>query len=176
MKVETPRDTVSQGHVTLAIFGWVLLGISVLASALALLPVESLVLRRLSRLSKDVQQVSLQNGGGQRVRPQGNDELGHLAADINATLQALETADHQRAHLQQLHQEMAQTALAAGDCFFVATAPRSDTKIADSDIALEWHGNISRLLGLREGEFPRTLEAWKTHVHPEGLGTAAPFL
>ncbi len=167
LKVVTPRDTVNQGHTTLAIFGWVLLGMSALSSALALLPVESLVLRRLSQLSKDVQQVRLHMGGGQRVRPQGQDELGHLASDINATLQALETADRQRARSQALHQEMAQAALAAGDCFFVATATASDAASGDADILLEWQGNISHLLGLPEGEFPRTLKEWKTYVHPE---------
>ncbi len=167
LKVVTARDTVNQGHATLAIFGWVLLGMSVLASALALLPVESLVLRRLSQLSKDVQQVRLHMGGGQRVRAHGGDELGHLASDINATLQALETADRARARSQELHQEMAQAALAAGDCFFVATAPAAHEIRCDADVLLEWQGNISHLLGLPEGEFPRNLEEWETYVHRE---------
>ena len=36
-----------------------------------------------------------------------------------------------------------------------------------ADISLEWQGNIGRLLGLDEGEFPRTLNQWQNYVHPE---------
>ena len=174
LTVTAPRDTMRQGHDTLAIFGWMLFGMSILASLLALLPVESLVLRRLSQLSSDVQNLSLAQEPGQRVRAQGQDELGHLASDINATLWALEVADGQRARSQQLHQEMAEAALAAGDCFFVANVPiarntegDADGKADDAEIALEWRGNIARLLGLEEGEFPRTLAQWREYVHPE---------
>ena len=180
LSVTTPRDTMKQGHATLEVFGWILLSTSIIASFLALLPVEGLVLRRISQLSSDVQKLRLEDGHGQRVRAQGHDELGHLASDINATLWALEVADGQRARSQELHQEMAQAALAAGDCFFVATAaepaPQSNSRWADkdqisrefgADITLEWQGNIDRLLGLPEGEFPATLKAWQEHVHPE---------
>ena len=136
-----------------------------------MLPVESLVLRRLSQLSSDVQHLQLQNGARQRVRAQGHDELGHLASDINATLRALESADRQRARSQELHQEMAQAVLAAGDCFFVATPPADKTALATTDygadISLEWQGNIAHLLGLPADEFPRTLDQWRSYVHPE---------
>ena len=182
--VTSPRDTMQQGHETLTVFGWILLGMSIIASWLALLPVESLVLRRVSQLSSDVQRLRLGQGQIQRVRAQGGDELGHLASDINATLRALEIADGERARSQELHQEMAQAALAAGDCFFVASAPPSDSANAPAtasrwaekardrgefgdDIALEWQGNIARLLGLEEGEYPRTLSEWKSYVHPD---------
>ncbi len=179
LQVVMPRDTMRQGYATIEAFGWILLTMGFTACALALLPVESLVLRRVSQLSKDVQRVRLARGGGQRVRSQGHDELGLLAQDINATLHALEAADQARAHSQELHQEMAQAALAAGDCFFVAT--HQPTELApfdasshvegkpafDADIALEWQGNIARLLGLNEGEFPRTLREWQQYVHPE---------
>ncbi len=184
LRVVMPRDTMKQGEAAAEAFGYVLLAMGVFACLLALLPVESLVLRRVSQLSKDVQKLRLASGRGQRVRRQGRDELGLLARDINATIAALEIADQQRAHSQQLHQEMAQAALAAGDCFFVATAhpnfhrtaPGEETPEHNDDgeklsggapIALEWQGNIGRLLGLQEGEFPRTLRAWKEFVHPE---------
>ena len=171
LTVTAPRDTMKQGYATAEAFGYGLLAMGVFACLLALLPVESLVLRRVSQLSKDVQQLRLSPGRAQRVRWQGHDELGHLAQDINATLRALEVADGQRARSQELHQEMAQAALAAGDCFFVATAPgRGESKLKSefgADISLEWQGNIGRLLGLDEGEFPRTLSAWQEYVHPE---------
>ncbi len=172
LSVTSPRDTMDQGHKTLSVFGWILFGMSALASALALLPVEVLVLRRLSRLSKDVQQIKRGGSLTKRVRVQGRDELGALSSDINATLQALEEADAQRTRSQELHQEMAQAALAAGDCFFVATAPaggavKGENAEFGADISLEWQGNISRLLELPDGEFPRTLGEWKSYVHPE---------
>ena len=175
LRVTLPRDTMNQGHATVAAFGWILLVTGVIACGLALLPVESLVLRRLSQLSSDVQHLQLQNGARQRVRAQGHDELGHLAYDINATLRALEKADRQRALSQALHQEMAQAVLAAGDCFFVATPPANSfdaalaTDKADygADVTLEWQGNIAHLLGLPADEFPRTLAQWRSYVHPE---------
>ncbi len=172
IRVVMPRDTMQQGQATVEAFGYVLLTMGVIACALALLPVESLVLRRVSQLSSDVQKLRLADGRGQRVRRQGHDELGHLAEDINATLRALEVADQQRARSQELHQEMAQAALAAGDCFFVATAHQSPHETGakaefGANITLEWQGNIARLLGLDESEFPRTLVEWKQYVHPE---------
>ena len=171
IQVVGPRDTMRQGRTTQKIFGWVLLFMGIIACNLALLPVESLVLRRLSQLSKDVQEIKSGDSSTGRVRVRGHDELGHLASEINATLQALEEADSQRARSQELHQEMAQAALAAGDCFFVATAPEADNPYALSefgaDIELEWQGNIARLLGLEQGKFPRTLGEWKAYVHPE---------
>ena len=177
LQIVMPRDTMRQGYATIEAFGWVLLTLGFIACALALLPVESLVLRRVSRLSKDVQQVRHAQGRGQRVRYQGHDELGLLAQDINATLHALEAADQARARSQELHQEMAQAALAAGDCFFVATShePTNIELTGASEvkpefgapIALEWQGNIARLLGLDEGDFPRTMDEWKHYVHPE---------
>ena len=185
LQIVTPRATMKQGRATAEAFGYGLLAMGIFACLLALLPVESLVLRRVSQLSKDVQQLRFSQGRGQRVRAQGHDELGLLAQDINATITALEIADQERARSQQLHQEMAQAALAAGDCFFVATAKEPKTR-ADNEneraeartkpgfgahIALEWQGNIGRLLGLSEDEFPRTLGEWKEYVHPEDWET-----
>ena len=180
LQVITPRDTMKQGHATVEAFGYGLLTMGIFACLLALLPVESLILRRVFQLSSDVQHLRIGEGGSQRVRPQGHDELGHLAEDINATLRALEIADQQRARSQRLHQEMAQAALAAGDCFFVATAQETErdetSQIAidaegkpefGAQTTLEWQGNIERLLGLEEGQFPRTLSDWKEYVHPE---------
>ena len=180
LQVVTPRNTVKQGHATIKVFGWTLLTIGFIACALALLPVEFLVLRRIFQLSNDVQEVRLVEGRSHRVRSQGHDELGHLSANINATLSALEIADQQRVHSQALHQEMAQAALAAGDCFFVATSNESDSSELQkntgdtkqkrdfgSDVTLEWQGNIGRLLGLAENEYPCTLREWKEFVHPE---------
>ena len=183
LQVAMPRDTMRQGTATIEAFGWLLLTMGLIACALALLPVESLVLRRVSQLSRDVQRLRHAPERGQRVRDQGHDELGLLAHDINATLHALETADQARAHSQELHQEMAQAALAAGDCFFVATSHRhgeaeivGETEIVGEAeakpgvgdlVALEWQGNIARLLGLGEGDFPRTMDEWKQYVHPE---------
>ena len=181
IRVESRRVTVIQGRATLQVFGFVLFITGLAACVMALLPVESLVLRRLSQLSSDVQNLRLTGGHGQRVRAQGKDELGRLASDINATLWALEVADGQRARSQQLHQEMAEAALAAGDCFFVANVPTSSApassapasgapatgEVGDAQIALEWRGNIAKLLGLQEGESPRTLAQWRDYVHPE---------
>ena len=166
LRVETARDTLSQGRRTLQLFGWVLLATGVLTCVLALWPVERLVLRRLGRLSRDVREIQSEGGALARVTPLGNDELGRLASDINATLDALEAADAQRAESQALSHEMAQAALAAGDCFFVAIFEDHDNQNWQ-DAALEWQGGIDTLLGCAPDQTPRTLEEWKTYVHPE---------
>ena len=36
-----------------------------------------------------------------------------------------------------------------------------------ADDALEWFGNIEKMLGFEPGEFPRTIEAWVRRIHPE---------
>ena len=168
LRVETPRETMTQGHETLRAFGWVLLATGILACALALCPVEHLVLRRLSRLSRDVRAIRSEAGAVHRVTALGSDELGRLATDINATLQALEVADAQKAESQALYQEMAQAALAAGDCFFVAIlAPGPTLEAALEHSQLEWQGSIGQLLDCPGEQTPRTLGQWKTFVHPE---------
>ena len=62
LTVTTPRDTMKQGYATAEAFGYGLLAMGVFACLLTLLPVESLVLRRVSQLSKDVQQLRLIQG------------------------------------------------------------------------------------------------------------------
>ena len=167
LRVETSRDTMNQGQATVQAFGWLLLMIGFIACILALLPVESLVLRRVSQLSSDVQQIRSQQFPLHRVRDQGNDELGHLARDINATLQALEDSGAEIAQSQALYQEMAQAALTAGDCYFVASLPGDDLQSAFESSTLEWQGAIDELLGVPTGEFPATLAQWRDYIHPK---------
>ena len=167
LRIETPRQTMAQGRATVAAVGWLLGMIGIIACVLALLPVD-LTLRRLRQLSGDVREIRSQSGAVHRVRARGNDELGLLAHDINATLQALEDSDAEVAESQALYQEMAQAALAAGDCFFVAPF-ESETSFEDAleQTALEWQGGIGQLLNCEADQIPRTLAEWKKFVHPE---------
>ena len=171
LRVEMPRDTMQQGQRMLQAFGLTLLGMGLLSCVLAMWPVERLILRRLGRLSSDVRAIRGERGNARRVTPLGTtDELGILALNINATLEALEAADAQRAESQSLYHEMAQAALAAGDCFFVASfgsfQPLEDeNSLANS--ALEWQGAIGELLDCAPDAVPRTLAQWKERVHPE---------
>ncbi len=35
---------------------------------------------------------------------------------------------------------------------------------------LDWYGDVDAILGYAPGEFPRTVEGWKAHVHPDDRG------
>ena len=37
---------------------------------------------------------------------------------------------------------------------------------ADSE-TFEWYGDVDKALGYRRGEFPRTMEGWAAHIHPD---------
>ena len=36
-----------------------------------------------------------------------------------------------------------------------------------SDNSLQWFGDIDKLMGYEEGQFPSTIKGWITHIHPE---------
>ncbi|HEY3268590.1 MAG TPA: EAL domain-containing protein [Armatimonadota bacterium] len=63
---------------------------SVIFVLVALLVLERLVLRRLSRLSRDLSAISNRNDFTLRVHVEGTDELGRVARDVNSALSALE--------------------------------------------------------------------------------------
>ena len=175
LEVRSPRTSTEQEEEAVGLLGLVLGIVGLLACLLALWPLETMVLRRLSRLSNDVRQVRRQRSSTKRIQAQGRDELSRLARDINATFEALEHADSGRAQSEALHREMAQTALTAGDCFFVvrrdsalqsASPTNADSFVTNGD-AMQWHGDIDSLLGYLPGTFRRGWSAWCKHVHPE---------
>src|SRR6266581_3460734 len=52
------------------------------------------------------------------------------------------------------------TALNASDLLYV---------YRENDGKVDWFGQIDRMLGFAEKEFPRTREAWERRVHPDDL-------
>ncbi|MGE5413693.1 MAG: EAL domain-containing protein [Syntrophomonadaceae bacterium] len=64
---------------------------------------------------------------------------------------------------------------AAGEVFRRAALMAADL-VQECDRAagtIAWHGDVDRVLGWPEGEFPRTVEAWEKAIHPEDRGRVA---
>jgi PAS domain S-box-containing protein len=55
------------------------------------------------------------------------------------------------------------------DLFRIAAELASDLiyEWNTADDRLEWFGNVDRILGFEQGEFPRTIEAWVSRIHPD---------
>jgi PAS domain S-box-containing protein len=93
LRVDHARDIYQQGQATLSylvlvlVLGGLIIGI-VLAGLL-----EHTVILRLGRLNREVRAIGVSGNLQQRVSPQGRDELGQVAAEINRTLDSLESAE-----------------------------------------------------------------------------------
>lgn len=92
-----PRDIYHQGQLNLRYLGLALLGacgVSILSIGLLL---ERVILKRLVRLSKEVQHIGHSNDLSQRVHMQGRDELGKLGQCVNDMLSALQLSNRRLA-------------------------------------------------------------------------------
>ncbi|RZK51495.1 MAG: hypothetical protein EOO59_14970, partial [Hymenobacter sp.] len=69
---------------------------------MAIYPIEKLVLKRVSQLSNDVQNIRDASSGISRVTVQGEDELARLAQNINATFESLEHIHSEKVHSEAL--------------------------------------------------------------------------
>ena len=62
------------------------------------------------------------------------------------------------------------TALRQSEERFRIAAKLAVDIIAEADVVtgqVEWFGHVDQALGYEPGEFPRTIEGWSTHLHPE---------
>ncbi|MBP0000727.1 MAG: HAMP domain-containing protein [Cyanobacteria bacterium SID2] len=90
LRVELPRDIYQQGQIALRYLVVSLLLVGLLLSVAVLLLLETTVLRRLSHLSSDVQQIGNRSDLSLRVHESGNDELSRLGHTVNGMLERLE--------------------------------------------------------------------------------------
>jgi diguanylate cyclase (GGDEF)-like protein/PAS domain S-box-containing protein len=158
LRVTTGRNLYKQGLHMLRYFMLSLAVLGIVFLFVALIPLEKLVLSRLTGLSADVSRVSKSDDLSARVEMKGNDELSHLAGTINGMLEALQKAQRTQMESEELNRGLAQIVLSSSDALYIA--------YPDSD-HLEWHGHIDDLLGYAPGEFPRTKAAWQQSIHPD---------
>lgn len=156
VRATAPRAIFWQADTTLRLFGCVMALSVLFFVALAMLPLEQLVLMRLDRLNREVEEIRESGNPSRRLTPDGKDELSQLGRSINATLDALQSAASRQARSEDLYREMAQTALSAGDAYFLMQPGTGH---------LQWHGDIDTLLGYPPGGFKRTEAAWLEHIH-----------
>ncbi len=95
LRVDRAREIYQQGQTTLSYLvlalmtGGFIIGI-VLAGLL-----EHTVILRLGRLNREVHAIGVSSDFSQRVSPQGRDELGQVAAEVNRMLDSLESTERQ---------------------------------------------------------------------------------
>lgn len=130
-----------RNRVLVGLAGALLLGGLLLGSATALV-IDRLVLRRL--------QARLQSA---------NDEKGDIALkpapDVSGLTHELEASQKRGKESEELFRQMA---VNASDVLY-AIYPDSGR--------IEWFGLIDQMLGYANGSFPRTIEAWAEHIHPD---------
>lgn len=155
LEMNSPNVASARGEIALNAFGLVLLGCGLFSLMAAMLPLEKLVLSPLAGLNNFIEGVRSSGDLSRRVPVEGDDEISHLATNINSTFATLQTFTNRLRHSEHLFREMAQTGLGAGDAFFV---------LSQNSDELEWHGDIDSLLGYEPGGLPRTWSAWLEHI------------
>ncbi|UBF25798.1 response regulator [Kovacikia minuta CCNUW1] len=96
LRAESPRAIYQQGQATQRFLSWAIWVAGLVFGAVALLLVEKMVLSRISRLSREVSGIGVGGDLSGRVSAIGQDELSHLADNINTMLQTLEQYQRDR--------------------------------------------------------------------------------
>ncbi|MEN6388862.1 MAG: HD domain-containing phosphohydrolase [Syntrophomonas sp.] len=94
LRIILPRDLFNQGQTTIYYTSLFIVLISLVFGSLTLFLIEKLVLSRIFRLSRDVNNIG-DRGFGFRLKEMGSDELGVLTTSINRMLQDLEQSHQQ---------------------------------------------------------------------------------
>ncbi len=156
LRLSSPPEITERGNLTLSYIVGLMVLCGVLFLVLALLPIERLVLARVARLNRVFEGVRVGGDLSQRVEERGADEISQLGANINRTFAALQAVATRQKRSERLYRQMAETALNAGDAYFVWQAGQE---------FLDWHGDIDSLLGYPPGGMKRTQKAWLQHIH-----------
>ncbi|MFH7243966.1 MAG: adenylate/guanylate cyclase domain-containing protein [Spirulina sp.] len=90
--VTLPRDIHRQGQLSQRSLGLALLGACLISTAAILLLLDRVILRRVVKLSQEVQQIGRSNDLTQRVVVQGHDELSQLSQRVNDMLGELQVS------------------------------------------------------------------------------------
>ncbi len=96
IQAESSRTIYQQGQATVRFLTWAIWVAGLVFGAVALLLIEKLVLSRISKLSREVSGIGIGGDLSGRVSEIGQDELSHLACNINSMLQTLEQYQRDR--------------------------------------------------------------------------------
>lgn len=105
-EVVMARDIVQQGRESITFFIVFLLLSGVIAGGAGLIGLRQFVLKPLATLSRDVNSITTRQQFSSRVNVPGQDEIGSLAANINAMLVALEQANKKLDQANRLKSEL----------------------------------------------------------------------
>jgi diguanylate cyclase (GGDEF)-like protein/PAS domain S-box-containing protein len=156
LRISAPLESLDRGNAALYYVGGMMALCGLLFLLLSLWPIEHLVLSRLARLNHLVDDIRAGGNMPRRMHEAGRDELSQLAFNINHTFSSLQAVAARQKRSERLYRQMAETALSAGDAYFVWQA---------GEEFLDWHGNIDALLGYPPGGMKRTQKAWLQHIH-----------
>ncbi len=92
VRIVTPRTVVQQGQSTITVYGLISTGAILLFGTIMFILFEFLLLRRLARISTEVDRISISNLTKARISDKKDDELGKLARTINHLLEGLSAA------------------------------------------------------------------------------------
>ena len=110
LRVETPRAIFSQAKETLRKFLLAALVVGLILLAASLLVIDRLVLRRLARLTVELDQLDASNSGTVQLTVEGNDEIARLARTIHNSMTSL-IAAHERLGQELTERQRAEQAL-----------------------------------------------------------------
>ncbi|RYG68567.1 diguanylate cyclase, partial [bacterium] len=156
LRIAAPMESLDRGNMTLWTMAIMMALCGILFLLLSLWPIEKLVLSRLGKLNQLVDVIRSGGDIPKRIDEGGTDELAQLAFNINRTFSTLQTVASRQKRSERLYRQMAETALNAGDAYFVWQA---------GEEFLDWHGDIDSLLGYPQGGMKRTQKAWLQHIH-----------
>ncbi len=92
LRVDYPRNIYQQGQQTLTYLLLALLASGLVVGGTLVLLLERTIVARLGRLNREVQDIGTSRNMALRVSPQGRDEVGSLATEVNRTLESLDNA------------------------------------------------------------------------------------
>ncbi len=95
LRVDRVREIYQQGQLTLSLLALVLVPGGLLIGGVLAWALQLMVVSRLGRLSREVQAIGVSGDLDRRVSPQGTDELGSLAAEMNRMLTSLDDTQRQ---------------------------------------------------------------------------------
>jgi PAS domain S-box-containing protein len=94
MRVDIPADISAQGQSSINLFLLLLVGTGIVLAVVTIFLLETTVLSPITRLSRDVNEITTSGEMSGRMSVSGSDELGRLGRDINVMLASLEQAQH----------------------------------------------------------------------------------
>jgi len=172
VRTDMPRTIYSRGVATLQYFLLCYLVLVILFGVVYLYFLERSVLSPISRLSQDVAGIGMTRNLAARLSPdEGDDELTHLAENINQTLSALE-----RAQLQIQRSEEKNRALinAMPDTMFQINHPDISEGFTSGEAAEMAAKAIGEVAGRQLEEIAETYELLSPPVSPDELPALAP--